>query len=423
TVSESESVNLKSKNFDLIHSLNSRVKLKGFDIPFTFDKTDKMDNRKFSDLFLQFQKDMGFENRPYAIYRHDDTENLHYHVIIGNVSFDGVPNPELRKRYRTKATKLARKYEEKYSLRRLKAIGESEYKAKKKQELNAEKYSYQKSLLANDGKTINLTEDEKIYLSGSISNSEFAKNNKLESKIKYLLSNDLILKSNKQKLVQILDGVKEKNVVAYIKKCQDNNLYCRIVKRPKIHFVYGIKDKDGKLMHFKENQLPRKFSYINIVNKSSQKSLGFSEEKQKQYLKTIIKRVLLKTNSLDDLKNILLGKYNIETIINSNSKAASGVSFVSLNGVDDKIFKGSELGYSYNNLQKLFIENNKQKEKIIINRREDDINNSNKKQTTPSLVDDLDNNIASVLGMENFVDEEEEKRKKRKKKRKKGKGL
>jgi hypothetical protein len=421
SVSQSDSVNIKSKCFELVHSLNSRVKLKGFDIPFTFDSSDKMDDSTFKNLFSDFQNEMGFSDRPYTIYRHNDTDNLHYHVVIGNVNFDGVPNPILRKRYRTKVTKLARELEAKYKLRKLNKIGFSEQKTKTLNEINAEKYSFQKSLLALDGTGFDLSKENKFFLSSDRTNIELQNNPKFQSNIQYLLSNDFVIKSNKQKLISLLDNNKEDNLISFIKKCHDHKLYCRVIKRPKVHLVYGIKDKTGKLMHFKESDLPKRFSHLSIVNKSKSNNLQFSEEKQKAYLKTVISRVAKQSKSIDNFKFILMDKYKIDTILNSNKVTTTGISFKSLNGEGNKQFKGSELDLSYTKLTNMFSLSTSPKisldTKGVSNPKKNEVSPSKPGSNLSSL---NQGKVSSAFGMENFVDDEDDEKKKKKKKRGKG---
>lgn len=82
-----------------------------------FDHTDKdkVDNLKLAEIGQNVASGLGFQNAQYSIWRHDDREHLHLHIVANRVSLDGTVVSDSLERY--KAASIARTEEIRHGLR------------------------------------------------------------------------------------------------------------------------------------------------------------------------------------------------------------------------------------------------------------------------------------------------------------------
>ena len=113
--------NLPNKKFNTIvqtieayNGKNTRVKKPNIHISLNFHKDDILSNEKIIEIGDDYMKQMGFENQPYAIYRHFDREHPHIHIVSSVISAEGkkINDSHIYLRSQT----LTRKLEEKYNI-------------------------------------------------------------------------------------------------------------------------------------------------------------------------------------------------------------------------------------------------------------------------------------------------------------------
>lgn len=113
--------NLPNKKFNSIvqtieayNGKNTRVKKPNIHISLNFHKDDILSNQKIVAIGNDYMKQMGFENQPYAIYRHFDREHPHIHIVSSIISAEGkkINDSYIYLRSQT----LTRKLEEKYNI-------------------------------------------------------------------------------------------------------------------------------------------------------------------------------------------------------------------------------------------------------------------------------------------------------------------
>lgn len=113
--------NLLNKKFNTIvqtieayNGKNTRVKKPNIHISLNFHKDDILSNEKIVAIGEDYMKQMGFENQPYAIYRHFDREHPHIHIVSSMISAEGkkINDSHIYLRSQT----LTRKLEEKYNI-------------------------------------------------------------------------------------------------------------------------------------------------------------------------------------------------------------------------------------------------------------------------------------------------------------------
>lgn len=352
----------KAADFDFTNNLNAHLKLKGFDIPFSFDKSDNINDTIIIEIINDFIQKMGFSDRPFLLYRHDDTDHLHYHLLVSNTDWSGTTNEKLRGFYRKEATLLAREYEKKYGLRELNEMN-SNQQSLTSNELNAEKYKYQNALIAADKDgIISLSDAQRLHLKQkNLDNKEIKSYLKDEfvPLMTILHQKGYLTKTLKTQLIEKLDEI-IKNIPTdeftykkYVEAVKAQGLYIRELQKtdPKI-ITYGIKDGDT-YTYFKSNRLPERFRYTNLINN---KQNSYTINQQKKYLLNILTKALNQSKNYNEYKSFLLAK-GIE--IEEKSNPTFGIyalKYKQQNIKDSHSFPSSDIGrnFSYSNLQKHF---------------------------------------------------------------------
>jgi hypothetical protein len=355
----------KAHDFEFTNNLNAHLKLKGFDIPFSFDKSDPINDTIITEIINDFIQKMGFTDRPFLLYRHDDTEHLHYHLLVSNTNWSGTTNEKLRGFYRKEVTLLAREYEKKYGLRELNEMNSNQQNPTSN-ELNAEKYKYQNALIAADKDgIINLSDAQKLHLKQNKLNNKEIKSylrDEFVPLMTILHKNGYLTKTLKTQLIEQLDNIiqsipaDEFTYKKYVDAVKARGLYIRELQKtdPKI-ITYGIND-GNTFTYFKSNRLPERFSYVNLINN---KQNSYTIDQQKKYLLNILTKARNQAKNYDQYKTILLAKgIEIEEKSNPNFEIYA-LKYKQLNIKNSHSFASSDIGrnFSYSNLQKHFNKN------------------------------------------------------------------
>jgi len=335
--------------FKDIAKMNKSVKNKGHDIPFSFNYADKISDDKFKIIANDYLNEMGFSGHPYIIYKHNDKEHQHYHVVVSNVDDLGKFNNRMRSFYKKDSQRLSRELEVKYDL------VVTEYNRKEKSEslrlVNATKYSLQKTIIkALDDETLRPILSEHTKDIESLLFKEDLNNEHLEALLgssyepilKLLENTGTLKKTYKSQLLDILEqGLEKSNSVnQYEDLIKNAGLYVRFVKG-KNQYVYGIKDQEKDIFYYyNEDKLPERFSAKNLYHGPEIKNV--SDKQQKQYIKSIVNKAIKQSDSIDNFSKFLKNR-NIETLFHKNAAGIYGVSFTTLNVTNSNTFKASEV--------------------------------------------------------------------------------
>src|SRR5690606_13462410 len=345
---------------------NTSVKNKGHDIPFSFNHQDQITDDKFKEIANDYLKEMGFEGHPFIVYKHNDKEHQHYHVVVSNIDNTGKYNDKMRYFYKKDSQRISRELEVKHDL----VI--TEYNRKEKSEslrlVNAQKYSMQKAIKkAMLDETIKPLIFEHIKDIQPLIEKEDLNNEHLEALLgssftplkEVLEESGTLKKSLKSELIHVLDHAldKSKSPKEFEELGKNSGLYVRYLKS-KNEYMYGITDKSNEkqVYYFSEKKLPERFSALSVNGFTSEKVV--SDKQQKKYINTILNKALKQSVSQEELYSYLK-KRNIETVFHSNSGGTYGVSFTPLNVKDAATFKASEIarGLSWKNIEKQLQEN------------------------------------------------------------------
>lgn len=96
------------------NSKNKRVTKPNIHISLNFYKDDLHDNEKILEIGNDYMAQMGFEDQPYAVYRHFDREHPHIHIVSSMINSEGKKINDSNIYYRSQA--LTRKLEEKNNI-------------------------------------------------------------------------------------------------------------------------------------------------------------------------------------------------------------------------------------------------------------------------------------------------------------------
>lgn len=352
----SRSIQSKAKPFENVSELNSRLKVKGLDVPFSFDKSDKINDDIFLELFKQYQKDFNFNNRPFIIYKHEDTDNLHYHAILSNCDYQGNVNPVLSTFYRRDVTLWSREKEKEFGFKQLNEIGEG--RSKNLSEINLDKYSYSRAILKAKKDDFFPNLNSKQFINKSNYQVKKILGKDFTSVVSSLFDNDYLKENIKTKLIKELDLIKSNissnnfSLTAYFNEVNASGLYVKELKRTTPRkLTYGIKNDKGTFTYFGSDKLPKRFGYKELLNN---KSTNFSLDKQKSYLKNMINKSFKNSRNYDDFKlSLKKNGVGVEELKN-DSFGIYGLKYYSLNVSDPFYFSASEIDrkFSFNTMNK-----------------------------------------------------------------------
>jgi len=79
----------KLERFQHRNELNGRAKLKMFHATLNFNPSDELSNEKMIAIADRYMEGLEMENQPYLVYRHDDAEHPHIHIVSSLIRADG----------------------------------------------------------------------------------------------------------------------------------------------------------------------------------------------------------------------------------------------------------------------------------------------------------------------------------------------
>jgi len=102
------------KTIEAYNNKNIKVCKPNIHISLNFHKDDILNTEKMIEIGKDYMDQMGFENQPFAIYRHFDREHPHIHIVSSMISAEGkkINDSHIYLRSQT----LTRKLEEKYGI-------------------------------------------------------------------------------------------------------------------------------------------------------------------------------------------------------------------------------------------------------------------------------------------------------------------
>ncbi|MCH7415433.1 relaxase/mobilization nuclease domain-containing protein [Belliella sp. R4-6] len=83
------SANEKLARFQKRFALNKRVKTNTLHISLNFSKKDQLDDELLSFIAKDYMDRIGFGKQPFLVYRHDDTDHPHIHIVSTNIDQNG----------------------------------------------------------------------------------------------------------------------------------------------------------------------------------------------------------------------------------------------------------------------------------------------------------------------------------------------
>lgn len=317
--------------------------------------------RQIADKYLQ---NMGYWNCPRVIYQHSDTKNNHFHIVTTTIDNDGKKVNDFNDH--RKSQTLSRQIEKEFGLQVTEYTKQESYKV---QELNAKKYKLAKGIekieqipLAFQKLTEVLTKEEQDKIREEklpdVSIIEMIKlrdggDQTINQLYRLIRQYDAEYKTDKDKLRDRLNYIKQISSSRddFMKKVTEQGLYVRkISKGENVNsLTYGFPETNF-YVHEKSLPVALRYDYLFTDRKIT---LAYDPESQKRFLKSVINRSLRQSSTLDEFQNNLK-KAGINFEYASNTRGIYGISFSSENLKDAQLFKGSELGISWNRIAKDF---------------------------------------------------------------------
>tara|TARA_R110002051_G_scaffold226503_3_gene289163 strand:- start:1572 stop:2594 length:1023 start_codon:yes stop_codon:yes gene_type:complete len=103
-----------SKEFNLVRQLRPRLGKAVYHVSLNLPPHEKMNDKNFVSMGLDYLKGMGFDDNQYIIYRHDDQSHQHIHIVANRVKYSGDLVSDSKDYNRSEL--LVRKLEKKYGL-------------------------------------------------------------------------------------------------------------------------------------------------------------------------------------------------------------------------------------------------------------------------------------------------------------------
>jgi hypothetical protein len=121
------------KEVDLVASLNPRLKKNTYHTSLNFAQGESLSNEKMLAVAREYMEQMGFDDNPYFIFRHHDSNHPHCHILALRTKFDGSTVSDSNNYKRSE--KIVRQLETKYGLQQAEASERSTLRAPDKDEL------------------------------------------------------------------------------------------------------------------------------------------------------------------------------------------------------------------------------------------------------------------------------------------------
>jgi relaxase-like protein len=106
-----------AQEFNLVRQLRPRLGKAVYHVSLNLPYDDKLSDREFTFLGMDYLEGMGFNDNQYIMYRHSDQEHEHIHIIANRVKFSGDLVNDSKDYERSE--RLVRKLELKYGLSQL----------------------------------------------------------------------------------------------------------------------------------------------------------------------------------------------------------------------------------------------------------------------------------------------------------------
>ncbi|SMD01206.1 relaxase/mobilization nuclease domain-containing protein [Pedobacter nyackensis] len=302
---ETYRLNPMEKLFVLQHraKLNERVKTNCVHISLNFETNEKISAEKMQEIAKDYMQQIGFATQPYLIYKHEDANHPHMHIVTTNIQADG-NRISLHNLGRDLSEKARQEIELKYGLIQAKGHGKDQ-----------------------DIPTINLRDLKKAI---------YGKDE--TKKVITQIVNTVVQKYNYSSLAELNAVLSRFNILAdrgHEKSAMYNQqgLLYRI-----------IDDKGNKLgVPIKASRIAGKHTLTSLEkrfkkNKGKRKILGAS-------LKQRINQVL-QTNPNQDVFTKTLMQQKIEVLYRTSKDGQTyGITYIDHAG--KSVFNGSELGKAY----------------------------------------------------------------------------
>jgi hypothetical protein len=121
------------KEVDIVASLNPRLKKNTYHTSLNFAQGENVSNEKMLAVAREYMEQMGFDDNPYFIFRHHDSNHPHCHILALRTKFDGSTVSDSNNYKRSE--KIVRQLETKYGLQQAEASERSIIRAPDKDEL------------------------------------------------------------------------------------------------------------------------------------------------------------------------------------------------------------------------------------------------------------------------------------------------
>ena len=121
------------KELAIMKALNPNLKRNTYHTSLNFSVEEKISNGKMEAIAKEYMVRMGFDNNPYFIFRHNDAEHPHCHILTLRNRFDGTVVSDSNNYARSEA--IVRELEDKYELIKVDASKFSLNKSPDKDEL------------------------------------------------------------------------------------------------------------------------------------------------------------------------------------------------------------------------------------------------------------------------------------------------
>lgn len=121
------------KEVELVASLNPRLKKNTYHTSLNFAQGEIVSNEKMLAVAREYMEQMGFDDNPFFIFRHHDSNHPHCHILALRTKFDGSTVSDSNNYKRSE--KIVRQLEKKYGLQRAEASERAILRAPDKDEL------------------------------------------------------------------------------------------------------------------------------------------------------------------------------------------------------------------------------------------------------------------------------------------------
>jgi hypothetical protein len=258
--------------FEDVCSQKPNLKYIGDHISINFNHGENLPDNKLLEITQAYIERMGYGDTPLLLYKHEDKDHPHLHLIISRVSFDGDVYKDSFSRVRSQ--QISRELEKEFDL-----IETVYYKFDNKSlnEVNSRKYHFQSALkkslksYATKAEIETLLQKEEIQyiFKNNLTNADIENvvGSERYNKIGGLLEkNHFFKKLFKDELLSRLDYLYDlsNNKDEFLSKVEKSGLYVRHLTDKGIsYYKYGIQTGDKKT-YFKDGNLPLKYRYSEL---------------------------------------------------------------------------------------------------------------------------------------------------------------